>query len=87
MFVDTINTPTVKKKLQKLSAQDPGESRRRWQRVTEALFSRDIEEATDAKHEVSPLVLNIIDVLHTIDCRVFFYCCILSVCSCQPQNY
>jgi hypothetical protein len=52
VFVDTINTPTVKKKLQKLSAQDPGESRRRWQRVTEALFSRDIEEATDAKHEL-----------------------------------
>ena len=56
VFFDTINTPTVKKKLQKVSAQDPGESRRRWQRVTEALFSKDIEEATDAKHEVSPLV-------------------------------
>ena len=53
MFVDTINTPTVKKKLQKLSAQDPGESRRRWQHVTEALFKKDIEEATDAKHAVS----------------------------------
>ncbi|CAI8010195.1 Oxysterol-binding protein-related protein 9 [Geodia barretti] len=52
VFFDTINTPTVKKKLQKVSAQDPGESRRRWQRVTEALFSKDIEEATDAKHEL-----------------------------------
>ena len=51
--MDTINTPTVKKKLLKLSAQDPGESRRRWQHVSDALMSRDIEEASDAKHAVS----------------------------------
>ena len=52
--MDTINTPTVRKKLLKLSAQDPGESRKRWQHVTNALWKKDIEEATDAKHAVSP---------------------------------
>lgn len=52
MFVDTINTPTVKKKLLKLSAQDPGESRRRWNKVTDALWKKDIDSATDAKHAV-----------------------------------
>ena len=50
--MDTINTPTVRKKLLKLSAQDPGESRKRWQHVTEALWNKDIEAATDAKHAV-----------------------------------
>lgn len=50
--MDTINTPTVKKKLLKLSAQDPGESRRRWKKVTDALWKKDIESATDAKHAV-----------------------------------
>jgi hypothetical protein len=50
VFVDTINTPTIRKKLLNLSAQDPGESRRRWHHVTEALLNKDIEEATDAKH-------------------------------------
>lgn len=52
VFVDTINTPTYRKKLKKLSAQDPRESRRRWQHVTEALRNKDIEAATDAKHAV-----------------------------------
>lgn len=50
--MDTINTPTVKKKLLKLSAQDPGESRRRWKKVTDALWKKDIESATDEKHAV-----------------------------------
>ena len=50
--MDTINTPTVKKKILKVSAQDPGESRRRWQHVTRALLNKDIEAATDAKHAV-----------------------------------
>ena len=52
VFMDTVNTPTIRKKLRKLSAQDPGESRRRWQRVTEALQQRDIDTATDEKHQV-----------------------------------
>ena len=51
--MDTINTPTIRKKLRKLSAQDPGESRRRWQHVTEALRKKDVEAATEAKHAVS----------------------------------
>ena len=51
--MDTINTPIIRKKLKKLSAQDPGESRRRWQFVTEALLNRDVEAATEAKHTVS----------------------------------
>jgi len=53
VFVDTLNTPTIRKKLKKLSSQDPGESRRRWQHVTEALRRQDIEAATEAKHTVS----------------------------------
>ena len=50
--MDTINTPTVRKKILKVSAQEPGESRRRWQHVTRALLNKDIEAATDAKHAV-----------------------------------
>ena len=52
VFMDTLNTPTIRKKLKRLSAQDPGESRRRWQHVTEALRRQDIEAATEAKHTV-----------------------------------
>lgn len=50
--MDTINTPTIRKKLKTLSAQDPGESRRRWQYVTEALLQKDVDAATEAKHAV-----------------------------------
>ena len=50
--MDTINTPTIRKKLKILSAQDPGESRRRWQHVTEALLKKDVDAATEAKHAV-----------------------------------
>ena len=53
MFIDTINTPTVRKKLLKLSAQGPGESRKRWQHVTEALYRGDVDAASRAKHVVS----------------------------------
>lgn len=51
--MDTLNTPTYRKKLQRLSAQDSGESRNKWQRVTKALREKDVDTATDAKHEVS----------------------------------
>lgn len=51
--MDTLNTPTYKKKLHRLSAQDPGESRHKWQHVTKALREKDVEAATDAKHAVS----------------------------------
>lgn len=53
VFMDTINTPTVRKKLLKLSAQDPLESRRLWQHVTEALSKGDVDTAAKAKHIVS----------------------------------
>ena len=53
VFMDTLNTPTIRKRLKRLSSQDPGESRRRWQHVTEALKRRDLEAAADAKHMVS----------------------------------
>lgn len=53
VFIDTLTIPTFKKKLKKLSAQDPGESRRRWHAVTEALWKKDVDTATEAKHEVS----------------------------------
>ena len=56
MFLDTVNTPTIPKKLRRLSAQDPGESRRRWHLVTEALKKRDMEAASDAKHMVGNLI-------------------------------
>lgn len=51
--MDTVNTPTYRKKLRRLSAQDPCESRKRWKDVTTALRRRDVEKATDAKHAVS----------------------------------
>jgi len=55
--MDTVNTPTIPKKLRRLSAQDPGESRRRWHLVTEALKKRDMEAASDAKHLVRNLIM------------------------------
>lgn len=51
--MDTVNTPTVRKKLLRLSAQDPEASRRRWQHVTEALARGDIDTASQAKYIVS----------------------------------
>ena len=51
--MDTINTPTYRKKLQRLSSQLPSESRKKWKDVTTALRQRDVEAATDAKHAVS----------------------------------
>jgi hypothetical protein len=52
VFMDTVNTPTLRKKLLTLSAQDPRESRRQWQHVTEALARGDIDTASQAKHIV-----------------------------------
>lgn len=52
MFVDTLNMPTIRKKILKLEKQDPGESMRRWQCVTKSLMDGDVEAATEAKHEV-----------------------------------
>ena len=52
VFIDTLNTPTYRKKLKKLSVQDPAESRSCWQHVTRALRVPDVEAATDAKHLV-----------------------------------
>ena len=51
--MDTINTPTIRKKIKKLESMEPKESRRIWQHVTEALGNKDVEAATDAKHTVS----------------------------------
>ena len=53
VFMDTINTPTIRKKIKKLESMEPKESRRIWQHVTEALGNKDVEAATDAKHTVS----------------------------------
>ena len=36
-FVDVLALPTIRKKIKKLSAQDPGESKKRWLKVSEAL--------------------------------------------------
>ena len=54
-FVDVLSLPKIRKKIQKISAQDPGESKHRWVKVTEALAREDVEAATNAKHEVSDL--------------------------------
>ena len=56
VFVDTVHLPQLRRKIQKLSAQDPGESKRRWIKVTEALAKGDEQEAADAKHEVGVVV-------------------------------
>lgn len=51
--MDTLNTPTYRKKLQRLSSQESTESRKKWKDVTAALKRKDVEAATDAKHAVS----------------------------------
>lgn len=45
--------PTIKKKVRKMEAQDPMESRRLWQHLTAALRKNNLESATASKHEVS----------------------------------
>ena len=52
MFVDA-NTPTVRKKIKKLSKQEPYESRIVWRDLTEAMARGDSETAAEAKHTVS----------------------------------
>lgn len=74
MFLDTLNTPTYRKKLRRLSSQDPGDSRRRWEHVTRALRKKDVEAATDAKHAVSSTHITL---SHT-HCQTF-NCCLLFV--------
>ena len=44
--------PTIKKKVRKLEAQEPTESRRLWRHLTKALYNNDLENATASKHEV-----------------------------------
>ena len=44
--------PTIKKKVRKLEAQEPTESRRLWRHLTVALRNNDLENATASKHEV-----------------------------------
>lgn len=61
--MDTIHTPSMRKKMLKLSAQDLGESRRRWQHVTEALAKGDIETASEAKHIVRDTQLSLLHYL------------------------
>ena len=51
-FLNVTNLPIFKRKIQKISAQDPGESKRRWFKVTEALARGDAQGAADGKHEV-----------------------------------
>ncbi|XP_078573823.1 oxysterol-binding protein-related protein 9-like isoform X10 [Branchiostoma floridae x Branchiostoma japonicum] len=49
VFVDTKKMKIMKKKVQKLEDQGEYESRKLWNRVTEALSSRNIDSATEAK--------------------------------------
>ena len=52
VFVDTLTTPTIRKKIKKLHKMEKAESRLIWQGVTEALGRKDVETATEAKHTV-----------------------------------
>ena len=53
IIIDTLNMPTIKKKVRKLEAQGEAESRYLWQNLTVALHNNDLESATASKHEVS----------------------------------
>ena len=55
VFVDA-NTPVIRKKIKKLSNQEPYESRVVWQHLTEALERDDSENAAEAKHAVSTTI-------------------------------
>ena len=48
--------PVIRKKIRKVDCQGEFESKRKWQRVTEALLRDDVEAASAAKHEVYPSV-------------------------------
>ena len=50
--MDTLNMPSIRKKIRHLDKQDPNESQRLWNDVTVALKDSDVEAATDAKHKV-----------------------------------
>ena len=56
MFVDA-NTPTVRKKIKKLSKQEPYESRIVWRDLTEAMARGDSETAAEAKYTVSMYIV------------------------------
>ena len=51
MFVDA-NSPVIRKKIKKLSKQEPFESRVVWRHLTEALAREESEAAGEAKHAV-----------------------------------
>jgi hypothetical protein len=52
VFVDTQSMPVIRKKIRKVDCQGEFESKRKWQRVTEALLRDDVEAASAAKHEI-----------------------------------
>ncbi|XP_065905704.1 oxysterol-binding protein-related protein 9-like [Dysidea avara] len=50
--IDTCSMPPIKKKVRKVYAQIPTESRHLWQHLTKALHQNDIEAATSCKHQI-----------------------------------
>ena len=52
-FIDVRLTPTIRKKVRKISLQEKYESRVVWRNVTMALEKEDSEAATAAKRKVS----------------------------------
>ncbi|KAM6958671.1 oxysterol-binding protein-related protein 10-like isoform 2-T2 [Aplochiton taeniatus] len=50
--IDTAKLPVIKKKLRPVEKQERTESRRLWQRVTQALKEGNIDEATEHKHRL-----------------------------------
>ena len=56
VFVDA-DAPTIRKKIKKLSKQEPYESRVVWRNLTEAMARDDSEAAGEAKHTVRPSVV------------------------------
>lgn len=53
VFVDA-DAPTIRKKIKKLSKQEPYESRVVWRDLNEAMARGDSEAAGEAKHTVRP---------------------------------
>ena len=52
MFVDTKSMPIVKKLVKPTDQQDEYESRRLWKNVTKHLKDKDVEGATEFKHQL-----------------------------------
>ncbi|KAH7639940.1 oxysterol-binding protein-related protein 9-like protein [Dermatophagoides farinae] len=51
-FVDTKTLPVIRKQVKPINEQDEYESRNLWKKVTYALKQQNVDQATEAKHEI-----------------------------------